>query len=115
LGDRAPPAASTKIDLGRLRQVAQPWPGATDERALGVPSGVRFGKLGPIRQWIESIIDTLKGQLSLEQHGARTMPGLMTCIVQRLLALAAAIWHNNTLWEAGHIDTPGRNLIAYDH
>lgn len=75
----------------------------------------RFGKLGRIRQWIESIIDTLKGQLSLEQHGARTMPGLMTRIVQRLLALAAAIWHNNTLWEAGHIDTPGRSLIAYDH
>ena len=75
----------------------------------------RFGKLGRIRQWIESIIDTLKGQLSLEQHGARTMPGLMTRILQRLLALAAAIWHNNTLWETGQIDTPSRSLIAYDH
>ena len=30
----------------------------------------RFGKLGGVRQWIESIIDTLKGQLFLEDHGA---------------------------------------------
>ena len=57
----------------------------------------RFGKLGRVRQWIESIIDTLKGQLSLERYGARTMPGLITRIVQRLLVLAPAIWHNNTL------------------
>jgi len=28
----------------------------------------RFGKLGRIRRWIESINDTLKGQLSLENH-----------------------------------------------
>jgi len=28
----------------------------------------RFGKLGGIRHWIESINDTLKGQLSLEDH-----------------------------------------------
>ena len=75
----------------------------------------RFGKLGGIRQWVESIIDTLKGQLSLEHHGAHTMPGLMTRVAQRLLALAAGIWHNWKLWETGHIDTPGRTLIAYDH
>ena len=29
----------------------------------------RFGSLRPVRQWIESVIDTLKGQLGLEQHG----------------------------------------------
>jgi hypothetical protein len=51
----------------------------------------RHGSLGCVRQWIESIIDTLKGQLSLEHHGARTMPGLFTRIAIRLLALAAAI------------------------
>ncbi len=50
----------------------------------------RFGKLGGMRQWIESIIDTTKGQLSLERHGARTMPGLITRITQRLLALRPA-------------------------
>ena len=69
----------------------------------------RFGRLGTIRQWIESVFDTLKGQLSLEHHGAITMPGLMTRIAQRLLALATCIWHN---WSTGQ---PGRHLTAYDH
>jgi hypothetical protein len=69
----------------------------------------RFGKLGGVRQWVESIIDTIKGQLSLEQHGAHTMPGLLTRITQRLLALAASLWHN---WNTGQ---PGRHLTAYDH
>lgn len=69
----------------------------------------RFGSLGEIRQWIESVFNTLKGQLSLEHHGAITMPGPMTRISQRLLALAAGLWHN---W---NINDPGRHLIAYDH
>jgi hypothetical protein len=69
----------------------------------------RFGRLGGIRQWVESIIDTIKGQLSLERHGAHTMPGLITRIAQRLLALAASLWHN---WNIGD---PGRHLTAYDH
>ncbi|MGA3361756.1 MAG: IS982 family transposase, partial [Solirubrobacteraceae bacterium] len=37
----------------------------------------RFGKLGGARQWVESIIDQLKDQLSLERHGAHKMPGLI--------------------------------------
>jgi len=69
----------------------------------------RRGSLGAVRQWIESIIDTLKGQLSLERHGARTMPSLMARIAARLLALAAALRHNQL---AGRWD---RSLIAYDH
>lgn len=69
----------------------------------------RFGTLGTIRQWIESVFDTLKGQLSLEHHGATTMPGLMTRVTQRLLALAASLWHN---WS---VSNPGRHLTAYDH
>jgi len=69
----------------------------------------RFGNLGSIRQTVESIIDTFKGQLSLEQHGAHTMPGLITRIAQRLLALAASLWHN---WNCGQ---PGRHLTAYNH
>ena len=68
-----------------------------------------------MRQWVESIIDTTKGQLSLERHGAHTMPGLATRVAQRLLALGACVWHNWRLWEEGAIDTPGRSLIAYDH
>lgn len=70
----------------------------------------RFGKLGGIRQWIESVFDTLKGQLTLEHHGGRTLEGVKARVAARLLALAAGIWHN---WR---IDAPRkRSLIAYDH
>lgn len=69
----------------------------------------RLGGLGGVRQWVESIIDTIKGQLSLERHGAHTMPGLICRITQRLLALAAGLWHN---W---NLHDPGRHLTAYDH
>lgn len=52
----------------------------------------------------------LKNQLGLEQHGGRVPAGLWTRVLQRLLALNAAIWHNWT------IDAPvKRSLIAYDH
>jgi hypothetical protein len=70
----------------------------------------RFGSLGGMRQWIESVYDTLKDQLGLERHGARTPEGVYARIAQRLLALAAAIWHNWTLRT-----TDLRSLIAYDH
>ena len=69
----------------------------------------RHGSLGAIRQRIESIIDTLKGQLSLEQHGGRTIAGVYVRVAQRLLALAAVLWFNHQL------DRPGRHLTAYDH
>ena len=58
----------------------------------------RFGSLGGIRQWIESIFDTLKDQLSLERHGGRTLTGLISRIARRLLALTAVILHN---WQLG--------------
>jgi hypothetical protein len=70
----------------------------------------RFGKLGGIRQWIESVFDTLKGQLTLEEHGGRTLEGVKARIAARLLALAAGIWHN---WLTGA--PRKRSLIAYDH
>jgi len=63
-----------------------------------------------LRQRVEAIIWTLKHQLGLERHGARVPAGLWTRIVQRLLALNAAIWHN---WQTGA--TVKRSLIAYDH
>jgi hypothetical protein len=66
--------------------------------------------LKPIRQLIESVNDTLKGQLDLELHGGRTIEGVSARIAQRLLALTAAIWHNRT---TGQPKT--RSLIAYDH
>ena len=70
----------------------------------------RFGSLAGMRQWIEAIIDTLKGQLDLERHGGRTHSGVFARIAQRLLAMAACIWHN---WRTGAPDK--RSLIAYDH
>lgn len=70
----------------------------------------RHGNLAIIRQRIESIFNTAKRQLSLEQHGARTTAGVIARVAQRLLALATAIWHNWT------INAPvKRSLIAYDH
>ena len=69
----------------------------------------RHGALGGVRQWIESIIDTVKGQLSLERHGARTLDGVWARICQRVLALAIGVWHN---WQTGQ---PGRGFTAYDH
>jgi hypothetical protein len=69
----------------------------------------RFGKYGRYRQWIESINQTLKGQLSLERHGGRTLDGLVSRVFQRLLALATAVWLN------AKTGNPGRSLVAYDH
>jgi hypothetical protein len=75
----------------------------------------RFGSLGGMRQWIESVYETAKGQLSLEQHGGHTPDGVWARVCQRVLALAASVWHNWLLWEAGQIDAPGRHLTIYDH
>lgn len=70
----------------------------------------RNGNLGRVRQWIESVNQTLKGQLDLERHGARTPTGVFTRVAQRLLALATGIWHN---WTTGV--TNKRSLTAFDH
>jgi Transposase DDE domain len=69
----------------------------------------RVGSLGGVRQWIESIIDTTKGQLNLERHGGRTLDGVWARICQRVLALAIGVWNN---WQIGQ---PGRSFTAYDH
>jgi hypothetical protein len=70
----------------------------------------RFGSLGGMRQWIESVVGTLKDQLGLERHGARTLGGVFVRVGQRLLALAAGVWFN---WQLGAEDK--RSLVAYDH
>lgn len=66
--------------------------------------------LKPLRQTIESVNDTLKGQLDLELPGGRTPAGVCVRVTQRILALVAAIWHNN---QTGALTR--RSLIAYDH
>jgi hypothetical protein len=66
--------------------------------------------LKKVRQLIESINDTLKGQLDLERHSARTVEGVSVRVAQRILAMAAAIWHNFHTGQA-----VSRSLTAYDH
>ncbi|QRX89951.1 IS982 family transposase [Streptomyces noursei] len=64
----------------------------------------------PLRQVIESVNKTFKGQLNLEQHRGRTLAGVITRVMQRILTLTAAIWHND------HTGQPVlRSLTTYDH
>ena len=64
----------------------------------------------PLRQTIESINQTFKSQLDLERHGGHTPGGVIVRILQRILALTAAIWHNDHTGAPVH-----RSLTAYDH
>ncbi|MGR7024704.1 IS982 family transposase [Geodermatophilus sp. URMC 62] len=64
----------------------------------------------PLRQTIESVFDTLKGQLDLELHGGHTPAGVLIRVLQRLLALTAVIWHNDHTGQSVR-----RSLLAYDH
>lgn len=66
--------------------------------------------LKKIRQRIESVFDTLKDQLSLERHGGRTPTGVTARVAQRILALTAAIWHNDNTG-----NPTLRSLTPYDH
>lgn len=89
----------TDSDLRLLRPARKGEP----ERA-----GAKLFK--PLRQTIESINQTLKGQLDLERHGARTIEGVTIRVLAKILALVAAIWHND------HTGQPvKRSLTAYDH
>jgi hypothetical protein len=72
------------------------------------PAGRQYFK--PLRQVIESVNDTLKGQLDLERHGGRTVDGVTVRVLQRILALTAAIWHNDATGQPVM-----RSLTAYDH
>ena len=71
-------------------------------------AGSQFFK--PLRQHVESIFDTYKGQLDLEQHGGRTPAGVIVRVLQRILALTTTIWHND---RTGQPVT--RSLLTYDH
>ena len=64
----------------------------------------------PLRQIIESVNDTFKGQLDLERHGGHTQAGVIVRVLQRILALTAAIWHNDTTGQPVL-----RSPVAYDH
>lgn len=70
--------------------------------------GEQFFK--PLRQIIESVNQTLKSQLDLERHGGRSIAGVCARVAQRILALTAAIWHNDQIGASIR-----RSLTAYDH
>jgi hypothetical protein len=61
--------------------------------------------LAPIRQCIESIFWTLKDQLGLERHNARTLHGIRARIATKLLALAAGVWLNH------YLNRPSRSFV----
>ena len=85
------------IQLSRPARQGQP------ERA-----GARFFK--PLRQGIESINETHKGQLDLEAHGGHTITGVPARVWPHPLALTAVIWHNDHI-----IASIKQSLTAYDH
>ena len=72
----------------------------------------RFGEpvLKKVRQLIESVNDTLKGQPGLEEHGGRTFGGVAVRVARRVLAMAAGIWHDD---KTGAPVT--WSLVACDH
>ncbi|MFJ8443544.1 IS982 family transposase [Kitasatospora griseola] len=76
----------------------------------GEPPRAGSALFKPLRQLIESVNQTLKAQLDLERHGGRTPAGVIVRVLQRILALTAAIWHNHKTGQP----TP-RSLTAYDH
>jgi hypothetical protein len=82
---------------------------------LIVPDKHKLGQRPPgeiakarIRLVIESVFSTLKRQMRMETHLAKTLPGLAQRIAQRLLALTLAM-HINQL-----TGRPPRALAAYD-
>jgi hypothetical protein len=76
----------------------------------GEPARAAAHLFKPLRQIIESVNDTFKGQLDLERHGGHTPAGVIVRVLQRILALTAAIWHNDTTGQPVL-----RSLVAYDH
>jgi hypothetical protein len=82
---------------------------------LITPDKHRLGQRPPseitkarIRLVIESVFATLKRQMRLQDHLAKTTPGLVTRIAQRLLALTIGIYLNILLGR------PPRALAAFD-
>ena len=82
---------------------------------LIVPDKHKLGQRPPTevakartRLVIESVFSTLKRQMRMEDHLAKTLPGLAQRIIQRLLALTLGMLINSLLGR------PPRALAAYD-
>jgi hypothetical protein len=102
VGDKGLAGGDFQVALAGM-ELALVRPARKDEPDLGVfPNW--------LRQRVEAIIWTLKHQLGLDRPGGRIPAGLWARVVQRLLALNAAIWFN---WQVGA--PVKRSLVAYDH
>ena len=76
----------------------------------GEPARAGAHLFKPLRQIIESINQTFKGQLDLERHGGKSPAGVSVRVLARILALTATIWHNDKTGQPVK-----RSLTAYDH
>lgn len=85
IGDKGFAGREFERDMSELG-IAFASPDRRDEKR-------HHGNLSMIRHRTESIINTAERQLPLEQHGARGPHGVLVCVAQRMLVLAAAIWH----------------------
>jgi Transposase DDE domain len=78
-----------------------------DKHTLGERPRAEIEQAG-IRLVIESVISNLKRQMRLEDHLAKTLPGLAQRVAQRLLALTLGMLINLLTGR------PTRALVAYD-
>ena len=107
-----------QVIIGDKNYFGRAFEAELTERELTLLRPVRKGEarragqnlFKPLRQVIESVNWTFKGQLDLERHGGKTPEGILARILARILALTAAIWHNDKTGQPVM-----RSLIAYDH
>jgi Transposase DDE domain len=107
-----------QVIIGDKNYFGRAFEAELTERELTLLRPVRKGEakragqnlFKPLRQVIESVNWTFKGQLDLERHGGRTPEGILARVLARILALTAAIWHNDKTGQPVM-----RSLTAYDH
>ncbi|GAA2682418.1 hypothetical protein GCM10010412_067670 [Nonomuraea recticatena] len=80
--------------MGRVRLLRQSLRYFWAERDVPAATGP-YEAVRPLRQTIESINQTCKGRPDLERHGGRSSAGVIIRVLSRILALTAAIWHND--------------------
>jgi hypothetical protein len=110
-----PDGLTLVVDKGYRDAATEAW---LNERGVNVVRPAYKGEqprpgralLRAVRQSIESVNQTFKAQLDIEHHGGHTPDGVAVRVLQRVLALTAAIWHN---WTTGQ--PVMRSLVAYDH
>ena len=107
-----------QVIIGDKNYFGRAFEAELTERELTLLRPVRKGEarragqnlFKPLRQVIESVNWTFKGQLDLERHGGKTPEGTLARVLARVLALTAAIWHNDKTGQPVM-----RSLTAYDH